>query len=465
MEWTRGPVVGRGSTATVSLATSASTGELFAVKSTELSRSMFLQKEHYFLSKLSSPYVVKYLGYDITDEDSKPMYNICMEYVAGGTLHDAIRRHGGQLDEPTIRLYTRDILQGLEYLHTNGLVHCDLKSKNVLISKEGAKIADFGCAKYVEKVGGCAMSEFSGTPAFMAPEVARGEEQGFPADLWALGCTVIEMATGTIPWTEQQNDPVSALYQIGFSGVVPEFPSWLTEKGQDFLSKCLRRDPKERWTAKELLDHPFLGNLDLELREMEDFTTTSPSCVLDQDFWDSMEALESPQGLTLEGFSNSPAERIKKLIECTFPAEVPNWTWAEDDWITVRNSDTEEILVDTPSVPTAFLTSDSIFYEQELERSIFYEDLLMEFFVENENISNNSNVSTNEGYDSVSENLNFETYNNKSCFLKSHIFLVVCFNYIFLANIFLDKPTALFLFFRLSQIQMPIPLFWIIGLT
>ncbi|KAF2285726.1 hypothetical protein GH714_007446 [Hevea brasiliensis] len=92
------------------------------------------------------------------------MYNICMEYVAGGTLHDAIRRHGGQLDEPTIRLYTRDILQGLEYLHTNGLVHCDIKSKNVLISKEGAKIADFGCAKYVEKVGGCAMSEFSGTP-------------------------------------------------------------------------------------------------------------------------------------------------------------------------------------------------------------------------------------------------------------------------------------------------------------
>ncbi|KAF2314202.1 hypothetical protein GH714_024044 [Hevea brasiliensis] len=244
MEWTRGPVIGRGSTATVSLATSVSSGELFAVKSTEPSKSMFLQKEQYFLSKLSCPYVVKYLGFDITDEESKPMYNICMEYVPAAPS--------------TMRF------RGME-------------SKNVLVSKEGAKIADFGCAKFVEKVGG-AMSEFSGTPAFMAPEVARGEEQGFPADLWALGCTIIEMATGNIPWTEHQNDPVSALYQIGFSSEVPKFPSWLTEKGQDFLSKCLRRDPKERWTAKELLDHPFLDDLDLELKEVEEFTMTSPSC-------------------------------------------------------------------------------------------------------------------------------------------------------------------------------------------
>ncbi|KAJ9153805.1 hypothetical protein P3X46_027207 [Hevea brasiliensis] len=448
MEWTRGPVIGRGSTATVSLATSVSSGELFAVKSTEPSKSMFLQKEQYYLSKLSCPYVVKYLGFDITDEESKPMYNICMEYVPGGSLHDAIQRHGGQLDELMIRLYTRDILRGLEYLHTNGLAHCDIKSKNVLVSKEGAKIADFGCAKFVEKVAG-AMSEFSGTPAFMAPEVARGEEQGFPADLWALGCTIIEMATGNIPWTEHQNDPVSALYQIGFSSEVPKFPSWLTEKGQDFLSKCLRRDPKERWTAKELLDHPFLDDLDVELKEVEEFTMTSPSCVLDQDFWNSMEA-------TLGGFSNSnsPAERIKKLVECTCPVDIPNWTWEEDEWIRVRSNfeGRDVISVDTPSVPTAFLASDSIIYEQELESLLFYEDLLMEFFLENENISSNSNVSISEGYDFVLENHNFETDNDKSCFLPSHFILVLCFSYLFLAKIFIDElKLSSLCFFRLSR--------------
>ncbi|OAY28465.1 mitogen-activated protein kinase kinase kinase 18 [Manihot esculenta] len=429
MERNRGPIIGRGSTATVSLATSVSSGELFAVKSTDQSKSMFLQKEQYFLSKLSCPYVVKYIGYDITNEDSKPMYNICMEYVPGGSLQDAIQRHGGQLDEPMIRLYARDILRGLEYLHKNGLAHCDIKSQNVLISTEGAKIADFGCAKFVEKVDD-AMSEFSGTPAFMAPEVARGEEQGFPADLWALGCTVIEMATGNIPWAEQQNDPVSALYQIGFSGEVPKFPSSLTETGQDFLSKCLRRDPKERWTAKELLDHPFLDDLDLELKEVEEFTSSSPSCVLDQDFWSSMEALESPQGLTTEGFSNSnsPAERIKKLVECTSPVDEPNWTWEEDDWITVRSTfeEWDVISVDAPSVPTAFLASDSIAYDEELESSIFYENMLMESLLGNENIS------TNEGYDITSENVNFEIDNDKSCFLQSHFVLVLCFSYLFL---------------------------------
>ncbi|KAF2314176.1 hypothetical protein GH714_023885 [Hevea brasiliensis] len=202
-----------------------------------------------------------------------------------------------------IRLYTRDILQGLEYLHTNGLAHCDIKSKNVLVSKEGAKIADFGCAKFVEKVGG-AMSEFSGTPAFMAPEVARGEEQGFPADLWALGCTIIEMATGNIPWTEHQNDPVSALYQIGFSSEISGI----------------------QWKQQ------------LEVFRIE--------------------------------FS---AERIKKLVECTCPVDIPNWTWEEDDWIRVRSNFEERdvISVDAPSVPTAFLASDSIIYNKSLKACFF----------------------------------------------------------------------------------------------
>eukprot|EP00257_Ricinus_communis_P010244 XP_002529924.2 mitogen-activated protein kinase kinase kinase 18 [Ricinus communis] len=426
MEWTRGPVIGRGSTATVSLATSVFSGELFALKSTELSKSMFLQKEQSFLSKINSPHIVKYIGYDITNENTQSLYNICLEYVPGGTLHDVILRHGGQLDEPMIGSYTRNILQGLDYLHRNiGLVHCDIKSKNVLISKDGAKIADFGCAKFVEQVarnGGGDASAFSGTPAFMSPEVARGEEQGFPADIWAVGCTVIEMATGSIPWAEimKNDDPLSVLYRIGFSSEAPEFPSWLSEKGKDFLSKCLRRDSKERWTAKELLDHPFLGELELELKDVD--YQSSPSCVLDQDFWNSMDAFESPQDLTPERFSslnNSPAERINRLIgsNSLLVADVPNWS-LEEDWITVRSNEFEEndvILVNTASVPNEFLISDSILYEQQPESSIFIEDLLLEFFLENENISSDNDVSTSEGYNPVSEeNLNFETDNEKS---------------------------------------------------
>ncbi|XP_028117203.1 mitogen-activated protein kinase kinase kinase 17-like [Camellia sinensis] len=102
---------------------------------------------------------------------------------------------------------------------------------------EAHEIADLGCARLAKHGGN---TVFSGTSVFMAPEVVSGEEQGFPADSWALGCTVIEMATGSPPWPEV-NDPVSALYRIGFSGDVPEFPRWFSKPAKDFLSKCLKR--------------------------------------------------------------------------------------------------------------------------------------------------------------------------------------------------------------------------------
>ncbi|KAJ8766576.1 hypothetical protein K2173_023823 [Erythroxylum novogranatense] len=279
MEWIRGPIIGGGSSATVSLATSISSGELFAVKSMESSTSMFLRKEQYILSQLSSPYLMR-TGAGLH------AINLCMEYVAGGNLQNLTRRNGGQLIEAVIKAYTRDILQALDYLHVNRLVHCDIKSQNVLVHQDGSKLADFGCARYVEE-NGTAASVFSGTTAFMAPEVVRGEEQGYPADVWAVGCTVIEMATGTSRWAEL-TDPVSALYRIGFSGEVPEFPSSFSDQRKDFLSKCLNRDPIERWTAKELPQHPFLKDSDKShycSREIgESNTSASSSCVLTMDF-------------------------------------------------------------------------------------------------------------------------------------------------------------------------------------
>ncbi|KAG6637641.1 mitogen-activated protein kinase kinase kinase 18 [Carya illinoinensis] len=380
MEWIRGSIIGRGSTATVSLATIVPSGELFAVKSAELSRSMFLQKEQYFLSQLCCPHIVEYIGFDVSYEGNKPMYNLWMEYVPGGTLYDAIQRHQGRLDEAMIRAYTKQILQGLEYLHANGLVHCDIKSRNILIGKEGSKIADLGCAKLVGKVAGngdSSMSALSGTPMFMAPEVARGEEQGFPADVWALGCTIIEMATGSSPWPEM-NDPVSVLYRIGFSADVLELPRWLSEKAKDFLSNCLRRDPRERWTATELLEHPFLAENDSHSIEVKELTMSSPNSVLDHGFWESTNVLECPGNQTQESTSsNSPSERIRMLIGGTMPSD---WTWNED-WITVRSNGIEEkekfsdqYEEDENSVETALIMSPGTQLEV-LGSSMFDEDL------------------------------------------------------------------------------------------
>ncbi|XP_023633407.1 mitogen-activated protein kinase kinase kinase 18 [Capsella rubella] len=334
--WIRGPIIGRGSTATVSLAITNS-GDFFAVKSSELSSSALLRREESILSKLSSPYVVKYIGSNVTTENDKPMYNLQMEYVSGGSIHDLIKNSGGKLPEPVIRSYTRQILKGLVYLHGQGIVHCDVKSQNVMIGGETAKIVDLGCAK---TVGENWNFEFSGTPAFMSPEVARGEEQSFPADVWALGCTVIEMATGSSPWPEL-NDVVAAIYKIGFTGDSPEIPVWLSDKGKDFMKNCLRKDPKQRWTVEELLQHPFLDeDNDDEARNC--LNSSSPSTVLDQGFWDLCETSRTRALVKAEHedtFANFlwdddslPADRIKKLS-----SGEPEWE--TNGWIEVRGDE------------------------------------------------------------------------------------------------------------------------------
>ncbi|OAY82827.1 Mitogen-activated protein kinase kinase kinase A [Ananas comosus] len=297
-EWRRGPTLGRGSSAVVSLATASSSGEAFAVKSAELSRSGPLRREQKILSGLSSPYVVSYIGFDITEEEATAAifhyYNLFIEYAPGGSLSDEIKRRGGRLDEDAVRSRAWQILRGLAYLHERGVAHCDVKGQNVLIGADGrAMIADLGCARSVTDddddddgdddgvTYGCSRIRLRGTPMFMAPEVVRGDEQGTAAaDVWALGCTVIEMATGGAPWPDL-SDPIAALHHIAFSSDVPESPRWMSEEGKDFLSRCLRRDPEERWTAEQLLQHPFMRR--------------KRSLTLDQGFWATLEEEDSEE--------------------------------------------------------------------------------------------------------------------------------------------------------------------------
>ncbi|OWM81288.1 mitogen-activated protein kinase kinase kinase 18-like [Punica granatum] len=349
MEWTRGPTIGRGSTAAVSLASATNIpGCLFAVKSAELSHSLPLQREQSILSKLSSPYIVNYLGFDITREDGKSLYNLWMEYMPGGTLRELIVQRGGFLDEPTVRSFAGRIVEGLSYLHRNGIAHCDLKAQNVLIGENGPKIADFGCAKLIGRnpTRG-ALVNFLGTPMFMAPEVARGEEQGFGADVWALGCLIIEMVAGASPWTNV-SDLVSLLYRIGFSEDVPEIPAWLSEDAHDFLNKCLSRDPRQRQTAEQLLGHPFLFGWDRSAK-VGRLDMDSPIGVLDRRFWDLTEGMASELDLETspnvgaysETDSASAGKRIMRLNGITGSITVmPDWTDTAD-WVTIRSHDQE----------------------------------------------------------------------------------------------------------------------------
>ncbi|KAJ6767395.1 CCR4-NOT TRANSCRIPTIONAL COMPLEX SUBUNIT CAF120-RELATED [Salix purpurea] len=320
MDWTRGQTIGRGSSATVSMARANGSGQVFAVKSAELSKSESLQKERSVLSTLRCPQIVAYKGCDITNENGKVLYNLFLEYASGGTLIDAAREGGGCLGEDTIRSHARKILLGLEYLHCNGIVHCDIKGHNILVTSDGAKIADLGCAKRVDEESGAdweTTASIAGTPLYMAPEVARAEQQGFPADIWAVGCTVVEMATGQAPWANVA-DPVSALYQIGFSGNAPEIPSFMSTQAKDFLSKCMKRDPMESPNAE------------------------TPTCVLDQVLWDSMEKSETTWDLTRSNTSPvSPIERMKQLADEERNGKAHNWSW-DDSWVTIRSNNGSE---------------------------------------------------------------------------------------------------------------------------
>jgi len=377
--WVRGGLIGAGASGTVNLAISKSNGHLFAVKSTASSISS-LENQYRILQSLDSPHVVSYLGQDYTIENGVWLYNLFMEYVPGGSIGDLLHKFGGRLDESIIRSYTRGILLGIQYLHRQGIVHCDIKGKNVLVGANGVKLADFGSARRIGDEGESKQSlKLRGTPLWMAPEVVNQVEQGPASDIWSLGCTVLEMATGRHPWSQVSN-PVAAMYRIGCTDELPELPASLSLRIQDFLEKCLTRDPRKRWTSEQLLRHPFL-NEDTPVLEVGSLNPPqSPISPLDFDGaeqeWDSYSSASGPQicptlpknvpicplfalsanlptlrqagecgGQGMKAFeqcqSPSPRDRILRLAaecESSSIAERPNWfSSPPGEWIVVRS--------------------------------------------------------------------------------------------------------------------------------
>uniref|UniRef100_A0A8I6X143 Protein kinase domain-containing protein n=2 Tax=Hordeum vulgare subsp. vulgare TaxID=112509 RepID=A0A8I6X143_HORVV len=212
------------------------------------------------------------------------------------------------------------------------MVHGDIKGRNVVVGADGrAKLADFGCARAAADT----KQPFGGTPTFMAPEVARGEEQGPPADVWALGCTVLEMATGgRIPWADADDNVLAVLRRIGFTDAVPEVPQWLSPEAKDFLERCLRRRASDRATVAQLLEHPFVALATPLLKEEEAVmkrTWESPTSTLDAALWES--DFEPDDGDEVEGMSSdSPVGRIRELACAGLP--LPDWG-PDQGWIEV----------------------------------------------------------------------------------------------------------------------------------
>ncbi|KAL7178169.1 hypothetical protein ACSBR2_031338 [Camellia fascicularis] len=196
------------------------------------------QKEEVnLLENLSHPNIVRYLGTTIEEAS----LNILLEIVPGGSISSLLGKFGS-FPESVIRMYTKQLLLGVEYLHRNGIMHKDIKGANILVDNKGCiKLADFGASKkVVELATMTGAKSMKGTPYWMAPEVILQTGHSFSADIWSVGCTVIEMATGEPPWSQQYQE-VAALLHIGTTKSHPPIPEHLSAEATDFLLKCLQK--------------------------------------------------------------------------------------------------------------------------------------------------------------------------------------------------------------------------------
>jgi mitogen-activated protein kinase kinase kinase len=326
IKWKKGELIGCGSYGRVFLGLNQSTGQLMAVKQLLLpvtykddskisnaNRKRLAKIEHEInlLRSMSCPHIVNYYGVQLDrTNDGQKTLDIFLEFVPGGSIASLLTNFG-KFGESIARVYTKQILLGLRYLHRHEIVHRDIKGANILVDPSGlCKLADFGASSFIAELVAAENPSINGTISWMAPEVIRQESHGNKVDIWSVGCTVVEMLTGKFlltshliiiimfgllspllsplfstlfsplfspllspaslplilsltitgkpPWCEFESG-MAAMMHIAVTDQPPSLPCNLSSDGKDFMLRCFERDPRRRPSAAQLLRHPFVA--------------------------------------------------------------------------------------------------------------------------------------------------------------------------------------------------------------
>eukprot|EP00736_Rhodelphis_marinus_P003411 Rmarinus@m.19866 len=323
-----GTVIGRGSSGIVQKVRHKKTGQQYALKVIQLDVSEKVRKQIVLelrtLHESCCPHVVSFAGAFYTEG----AVHIVLEYMDGGSLADALQACG-PLPEDILSRIACQILQGLSYLHKRRhLIHRDIKPSNILLNQKGEiKIADFGvCGQLKSSISKAA--SWVGTVMYMSPERITGCPYSFDSDIWSLGLSIVELATGRFPY------PPPGESKLGFFDLLhyivkkppPRLPEGrFSDELNSFVDACLQKEPEKRAVAKMLLEHPFItkhedDNIDVKAWTVQAVASVAAAKVKPVASGNPLVDGNEPHGIQgLAGIAGGPvAGVVRKKLAGTF---------------------------------------------------------------------------------------------------------------------------------------------------